>query len=71
MDEITFQVTDSEGWLVASWNDPSEGGITTQARDLGELERNVREAVEVHFDSGRAPKTIRLHFVADLILSQT
>jgi predicted RNase H-like HicB family nuclease len=37
--------------LVASWDDPSGlGGLTTQAESLGELEANLREAVEVHFE---------------------
>jgi hypothetical protein len=45
------------------------GGITTQGRNLQELERNVREAVSCHFDSGGAPAQIRLHFVNDLVLA--
>ena len=55
MTEITLTVTlcDEYGFLVASWNEPDgTGGITTQARDLQELENNVREAVAVHFDPG-------------------
>jgi hypothetical protein len=63
MTEITLTVTvcDESGFLVASWNEPDgNGGITTQARDLQELQDNVRETVSVHFDPGNAPEQIRL-----------
>ena len=66
--EITFEVErDQEsGWFVASWDAPrGQGGITTQGRDLRELEQNVREAVRCHFENGRLPRQIRLHFLQD------
>jgi predicted RNase H-like HicB family nuclease len=50
--EITFEVERDEqsGWLTASWDAPRrQGGITTQGKDLRELEQNVREAVRCHF----------------------
>ncbi|HUD99319.1 MAG TPA: hypothetical protein VMR62_07065 [Bryobacteraceae bacterium] len=74
MDEITFQVCNDEdsGLLVASWDAPDNaGGITTQGRDLQDLQQQVSEAVETHFDAGQAPRRIRLHFVNDPILIQT
>lgn len=55
-----------------------EGGFTahalgfaifTEADDLPELRRNVREAVQVHFDDGERPKVIRLHFVRDEMIA--
>lgn len=58
--------------------DDPEGGYTahalgfaivTQADDLAELRRNVREAVQVHFDPGEGPKIIRLHFVHDEVIA--
>ena len=52
MKEITLTVErDGEsGWLVASWDAPDNGGgITTQGKDLSELQANVREAVCCHF----------------------
>jgi predicted RNase H-like HicB family nuclease len=58
MDEITFQVLNDEdsGWLVASWDAPDRsGGISTQGRDLKDLQQQVGEAVEAHFDDGQAP----------------
>ena len=50
--EITFVVEkdDDSGWFVASWDDPAGGGITTQGKDLAELQCNVKEAVECHFN---------------------
>lgn len=71
MDEITFQIsTDADsGWLVASWDAPGgAGGITTQGRDLEDLQRQIGDAVAVHFDEGQAPRRIRLHFMDDPVL---
>jgi hypothetical protein len=71
MEEITLQVSRCEesGWLVASWNDSTgQGGITTQARDLGELQEQVVEATQCHFEPGTTPGRIRLHFVTDAFL---
>jgi len=71
MDEITFRVQRDEdsGLLVASWDDPAgNGGITTQAQDLRDLQDQITDAVSVHFDEGEAPRRIRMHFVSDPIL---
>ncbi len=63
---LTITVCDESGFMVASWNERhGMGGITTQAKDLRELEKNVREAVSLHFDAGLAPERIRLHFAED------
>ena len=73
MDEITFQVVTDEasGWLAASWDSSGgRGGITTQGEDPRDLRQQVREAVSVHFDEGKSPLRIRLHFVNDPILVQ-
>jgi predicted RNase H-like HicB family nuclease len=72
MKEIIFTVERDEesGWLVASWDAPGQGGgITTQGKDLQELERNLREAVNCHFENGQAPDQVRLHFVNDPVLA--
>jgi hypothetical protein len=54
-----------------------EGGFTaralgesifTEARDLADLHVKVREAVHCHFDEGKAPKVIRLHFVREEVI---
>lgn len=71
MKEILFTVERDEesGWFVAAWNAPGrQGGITTQGKDLRDLEENIREAVACHFDS-KPPAQIRLHFVDDPVLS--
>ena len=71
MSKITFQVEPDEasGWYVASWDAPGgEGGITTQGRDLQDLQANVREAVRCHFEPDQMPREIHLHFVADPVL---
>jgi len=69
--EITLTVErDSEsGWLLAWWDAPGGGGITTQGRDLRELQDNVREAVACHFEPGRGPRKVRLHFAIDPVLA--
>jgi len=72
MSKITLQVERDEtsGWYVASWDAPGgKGGITTQGRDLQDLQANVREAVRCHFEPGRMPREIQLHFVADPVLT--
>jgi len=70
--EITFNVERDEenGWLIASWDAPrGQGGITTQGKDLLELEQNVREAVRCQFENGKLPGRIRLHSVNDPVLA--
>ena len=70
MSEITFNVSPCEetGALVASWDAPEGGGITTQGGSVEELQANVREAVACHFEEGEAPARIRLHFAGDVLL---
>ena len=70
MEEITFQVERDEesGWLVASWDAPGGGGITTQGKDLRELQEQITDAVACHFDGEETPRRIRLHFISDPIL---
>ena len=57
MEEITFQVEvcPDSGELVASWDDPQGGGITTQGRDLSDLQVQVADAVRCHFDREPCP----------------
>ena len=72
MKEIVFNVERDEeaSCFVASWDESDgKGGITTQGRDLSELQAMVREAVLCHFDEGKAPKSIRLHFISDPVLA--
>lgn len=64
--EIIFSVQESpEGGFEAQALGHS---IFTQAETLDELKRNLREAVQTHFDEGRAPSVIRLHMVKDEVI---
>lgn len=68
-------MTESE--IIFSVQESAEGGyearalghsIFTQADSMEELKRNVREAVQCHFDEGQAPSVIRLHVVKDEVI---
>ena len=63
---------EESGWFTASWDAPGDtGGITTQGKDLAELEKNLREAVECHFEGKKLPRHIRLRFLNDAVLATT
>ena len=64
--------------IICLVEEADEGGFTaravgdsifTEGDSLDELRRNVREAVECHFEDGQAPKVIRLHIVHEEILT--
>jgi hypothetical protein len=42
--------------------------IFTQAGDLAELHKNLREAVACHFDESNGPSLLRLYYVKDEVL---
>lgn len=66
MSELIFLVEEApEGGYTARAAGLS---IFTEADTLDELRRNIREAVDCHFDDGQAPKLIRLHLVREEIL---
>jgi hypothetical protein len=67
MNEIFFLVEEApEGGYAAKALGES---IFTEAETLDELHVNVRDAVRCHFDEGKAPKMIRLHFVHEEVLA--
>ncbi len=67
MEEIIFVVEeDPEGGYTARALGES---IFTEADDVPELKERVRDAVKAHYDDGRAPRVIRLHFVHDDIIA--
>ena len=67
MSEVVFVVEEApEGGYVARAVGES---IFTEADTLPQLHENAREAVRCHFDSGAAPKLIRLHFVRDEVIA--
>jgi hypothetical protein len=43
--------------------------IFTEADDLKSLHEQVRDAVRCHFEEGRQPKVIRLHFVREEVIA--
>jgi hypothetical protein len=54
-----------------------EGGFTahalgesifTEANDVADLHVKVRDAVRCHFEEGKVPKIIRLHFIREEVL---
>lgn len=59
MDPLAFKIErDVEaGVLVASWDDPEGGGITTQAENLTELAEAIKESVCCHIcQPGNKPR---------------
>jgi len=67
MNEIFFLVEDA---IEGGYNARAIGeSIFTEGDSLDELRANIREAVQCHFDEGKAPKIIRLHFVKEEILT--
>ena len=70
MKEIIFTVTEEPtGGFSASWDDPQSGGISTQGKDLADLQAMIRDAVLCHFDEGEIPARVRLHFTEDPALA--
>jgi len=66
MNEIIFLVEESpEGGFTARALGKS---IFTEADTLEHLRNNVREAVDCHFQDGRRPQVVPLHFVREEVL---
>jgi hypothetical protein len=66
MSEIIFVVEEApEGGFVAR---ALGDAIFTEADDLESLHTNIRDAVRCHFDEGKAPRVIRLHFVREQVI---
>lgn len=67
MNEILFIVEEApEGGLTARALGES---IFTEADNMENLHRQVRDAVHCHFNEGKAPQIIRLHFTREEILA--
>ncbi len=67
MNEIVFVVEQApEGGLTARALGES---IFTEADTEAELRVAVQDAVHCHFDDGKSPKVIRLHFVREELLA--
>ncbi|HJZ82787.1 MAG TPA: hypothetical protein VKD91_20650 [Pyrinomonadaceae bacterium] len=67
MHELIFLVENApEGGFTARALDAS---IFTEADDVDDLRRQVRDAVRCHFEEGQGPKVIRLHFVREEVIA--
>jgi hypothetical protein len=67
MNEILFVVEEApEGGFIARALGES---IFAEADDMESLHHQVRDAVHCHFDTGKAPQIIRLHFIREEILA--
>jgi hypothetical protein len=67
MDELIFLVQEApEGGYTARALGES---IFTEADDMDGLREMVRDAVRCHFDEGRGPRLIRLHFVREEVFA--
>lgn len=66
MSEIVFVVEEApEGGFIAR---AVGEAIFTEADTLADLHERARDAVRCHFDEGKAPKLIRLHYVRDEVI---
>ncbi len=67
MSELIFVVEEAPegGYTARALNAP----IFTEADTLADLPSQVRDAVRCHFDEGKAPKVIRLHFVREEVIA--
>ncbi|MHB1590022.1 MAG: hypothetical protein ACYCTW_00575 [Sulfuricella sp.] len=46
-----------------------DSSFFTEADDLETLHQQVRDAVHCHFEEGKAPQTIRLHFTREEVIA--
>lgn len=67
MSELIFVVEEAPegGYTARALNTPT----FTEADTLVDLPDQVRDAVRCHFDEGKAPKVIRLHFVREEVIA--
>lgn len=67
MTEIVFLVDEDPagGYNARAAN----AAIFTQGDDTNSLRANVRDAVRCHFDEGKGPTFIRLHWVRDEVIA--
>ncbi len=67
MNEIIFVIEEAaEGGYMAR---ALSASIFTEADTLDELHERVRDAVRCHFEDGKAPGLIRLHFVREEVIA--
>jgi len=76
-DAINYGESRNVSEVIFLVEEAAEGGFTaralgqsifTEAKDVAELHEKVRDAVHCHFDEGKGPKVIRLHFVREEVI---
>ncbi|MBA4142692.1 MAG: 2-oxoisovalerate dehydrogenase [Nitrosospira sp.] len=67
MNELIFLVEEApeSGYIARALGE----SIFTEADDLEALHQQVRDAVHCHFDEGKAPRIIRLHFTREEVIT--
>ncbi|HET7118456.1 MAG TPA: hypothetical protein VFI29_18310 [Hanamia sp.] len=66
MNEIIFLIEEApEGGYTARALGES---IFTEGETMEETKKNIRDAVDCHFDDGKKPKLIRLHTVKEEVI---
>ena len=67
MNEIIFLIEEAPegGFTARALGEP----IFTQAEAISALHDAIRDAVRCHFDEGKGPKVIRLHFVREEVIA--
>jgi len=43
--------------------------IFTEGEDLEDVKKNIKEAIQCHFDEGDIPSIVRLHFVREELMT--
>jgi len=43
--------------------------IYTEGEDLEDVKKNIKEAIQCHFDEGDIPSIVRLHFVREELMT--
>ncbi len=67
MNEIIFLIEEAlEGGYTARAIGES---IFTEGETMEEIKKNIKEAVECHFDDDKKPKLIRLHIVKEEVIA--
>lgn len=67
MNEMMFVVKEAPegGWTAQALGE----SIFTETDDVDGLHQQVRDAVHCHFEEGKAPKIVRLHFTREEVLA--
>jgi predicted RNase H-like HicB family nuclease len=67
MNEIIFLIEEAlEGGYTAK---AIGEGIFTEGDTLEEIKKNIKEAVECHFEEDKKPKLIRLHMIKEEVIA--